>query len=267
MIDADVVREFVAKYKGMTQPVAGGGLSETNIILWTALLCAQARRGWVRDMSEVGVWHGHASTLMAQHLPPNRRLLLIDKFVELSVPRANIIRALPDADQRIDFRRVDSRHAQKTGELANYASEVSFFHIDGEHSYEAVCSDLDLAAPCLSDGGVIALDDMFDTGCPSLTEGLFHWLRINDYKAVLFLAGFNKAYLCAPVDLPFYLRFCYQLPEIFDALNQAIAITRSGWSAERACIGLIPSHGTHRYIRIGNAYDHLSYEEFFLGRV
>jgi len=47
---------------------------------------------------------------------------------------------------------------QKTNILSFY--DVDFFHVDGDHSVKGVQHDLDLALPCISDNGMILIDDM-----------------------------------------------------------------------------------------------------------
>lgn len=51
---------------------------------------------------------------------------------------------------------------------------VDFFHVDGDHSVEGVMHDLDLAYNCLSDNGMILVDDI--TYLPEVKKGVNLWL-------------------------------------------------------------------------------------------
>ena len=56
-------------------------------------------------------------------------------------------------------------------------ANIRLFSIDGDHSRDGVRHDLNLAAATLSEGGVILADDLFNTICPSLTEGIIDFFR------------------------------------------------------------------------------------------
>ena len=57
------------------------------------------------------------------------------------------------------------------------SSNIRLFSVDGDHSREGVRHDLNLAAATLSRGGIILADDLFNTICPSLTEGIIDFFR------------------------------------------------------------------------------------------
>jgi hypothetical protein len=221
-------------------------------------------------MMEIGVWQGHGAAMLAAHLPPaptGRKLLLIDRFVPFEQV-APVLAPFLDGpvEERVDHRRVDSILARKDGAVrATYGGRVSFTHIDGEHSYEAVTSDLILAGELLSESGIIAVDDIFDFGGPGLTEALYRWLFLNDHVAVPFLVAYRKAYLCAPKALPVMMRLCHALPDLFEAFGVPITVTHTSWGSRRPCAGVLPRVGNARYMRVNRTFEHLSFEEFYLG--
>ena len=81
--------------------------------------------------------------------------------------------------------------------MAPHRDSVRFLHIDGEHSFEAVVSDLDLCAELINERGIVAVDDVFTAASPCVTEALYYWLARNREKLVMFLVGYQKAYLCS----------------------------------------------------------------------
>ena len=56
-------------------------------------------------------------------------------------------------------------------------SNIDFFHVDGDHTIEGVQHDLDLALKCISDTGLILIDDI--TYLDTVTQGVELWLSKN----------------------------------------------------------------------------------------
>lgn len=68
------------------------------------------------------------------------------------------------------------------------------FHVDGGHNPDEALSDLNLAAECTIDSGVIILDDPFRMEWPGVTEALVRFLdQRPEYQAIM--TGFNKVVL------------------------------------------------------------------------
>jgi predicted O-methyltransferase YrrM len=57
---------------------------------------------------------------------------------------------------------------------------IDFFHVDGDHTKEGVMHDLTLAKNCLSNRGVILVDDI--SYIPSVKEGVREWIKENKAK-------------------------------------------------------------------------------------
>lgn len=53
--------------------------------------------------------------------------------------------------------------------------DVDFFHVDGDHSIDGVKHDLDLAWECISQNGVILIDDV--DYLPDVKEGTWQWIE------------------------------------------------------------------------------------------
>lgn len=49
---------------------------------------------------------------------------------------------------------------------SNYPEGIDFFHVDGGHKKNIVCSDLESAFPFMNKGSVILVDDYFSKQCP-----------------------------------------------------------------------------------------------------
>jgi predicted O-methyltransferase YrrM len=61
---------------------------------------------------------------------------------------------------------------QKTDKLK--IKNVDFFHVDGDHTSRGVQHDLDLAYNCLSENGMILVDDI--TYIADVRDGVYKWL-------------------------------------------------------------------------------------------
>jgi hypothetical protein len=104
------------------------------------------------------------------------------------------------AQFRIDLINVtiDARSSQNVApqDIIEAVGPVRFFSVDGGHYQEIVENDLKLAEVCLSDSGVIALDDFHRPEWPDVSAGYFSWYAARTNPIVPFAIGFNKLYLC-----------------------------------------------------------------------
>ncbi len=84
-------------------------------------------------------------------------------------------------------------------------NKYRFFHIDGGHNCEEALSDLNLAAKCVVEKGVIAVDDPFRPEWPGVTEAIIRFLDSNaQYCAII--VGFNKLFITRREYASIYLR-------------------------------------------------------------
>jgi predicted O-methyltransferase YrrM len=186
-IDIQNAKEQFLKYRSaFPDPVGGGGMSEMSVAVWTFLLEWQRGVGVKGDMLEVGVWYGHGAALLAQHRADDERIVLVDKFMPQSTFEENLkaTSSLQDAD--VLFYNDCSLRLNRQQALVAHRDTGRFVHIDGEHSFEAVVSDLDLCAPLLVENGILSIDDFFMFASPSITEAVFYWLERNRDKLVMF---------------------------------------------------------------------------------
>jgi len=71
------------------------------------------------------------------------------------------------------------------------ANGFGFISVDAGHDPDPVVHDLGLATELLAPGGVIFLDDGFNSACPGVGEGMFRFLS-EDRRLKAFATGYNK---------------------------------------------------------------------------
>jgi predicted O-methyltransferase YrrM len=263
--DLDRGKAQFSRYRSLfPDPVKGGGMHPISAAIWTLLLEWQRTAGVKGDLLEIGVWHGHGAAMLNLHRAREEHIILLDKFKSFEDVRHNIETVSAAPDDAVLFYHGCSLGMNRRQSLNGHRDSVRFAHIDAEHSFEAVVSDLDLCAPLLVERGILAIDDFFMYGSPSITEAVFYWLERNREKLVLFLAGFNKAYLCSTRILPGLIPFVYELPFMLEGLGQKVTLCSSGWANERPYFGL--AHyigGTHQ--RIGRVLNEPSLQKMIFG--
>jgi len=146
------------------------------------------------NIAEIGVYHGKLFILMCHSLRAEERAFAVDAFD--SIPEIQGIKTAEDQQRfsadnicsNLEQNNIDAdlvklvvadsqalTAAELTTEFGN--SSIRLFSVDGDHSRKGVRHDLNLAAATLSVGGIILADDLFNTICPSLTEGIIDFFR------------------------------------------------------------------------------------------
>lgn len=154
------------------------------------LMRIQSELGVRGPVAEIGTFEGRFFIALAHALQPGETALGIDLF---DWPNAEVIdrfeancakHGIPQ-DRRITWR-ADSRTMRPEDLLAKLrGAHVRLFHIDGEHSREALRRDLELATAVLADGGVVVLDDMLHPGYPTLMVAAHEYLQQHPEMVVL----------------------------------------------------------------------------------
>lgn len=72
---------------------------------------------------------------------------------------------------------------------------IRIFHIDGGHDTIHILNDLEFANKVINNEGVVIVDDIMNYSFPSVTEGVYEYLK-RQPTLVPFFIGFNKMYLC-----------------------------------------------------------------------
>lgn len=148
------------------------------------LLRLQTEEGVAGPIAEIGAFEGRFFIALAHALEPGEIALGIDIF-EWPNPEvkdrfeANCLKHGIAPERRVTIKA--DAGAMSPAELIGHASgdKLRFIHIDGEHSRAALTKDLTLATACLSEGGLIVLDDMLHPGYPTLMVAVQDYLAAN----------------------------------------------------------------------------------------
>ena len=154
------------------------------------LMRIQSEMGISGPAGEIGTFEGRFFIAMAHALQPGEKALGIDLF---DWPNPEIIdrfhancnkHGVPE-DRRITWK-TDSRTMQPEDILAKVGGQkLRLFHIDGEHSRDALSRDLVRATAVLAPEGIIVLDDMLHPGYPTLMVAVQHYLDAHPDMCVL----------------------------------------------------------------------------------
>lgn len=162
----------------------------------------QKSNGIGGDVFEIGCHHGKSTVCLAGMLDAGKeKLAVCDLFGDQS---ANIsVSGSGDLDV---FKRNMAAAEQAGAELQIFqknsnalaAEEIGtncrFFHVDGGHNCDEALSDLNLAAACTQQKGVIVVDDPFRPEWPGVTEAIIRFLDSHaEYTAIV--VAFNKLVL------------------------------------------------------------------------
>lgn len=146
------------------------------------LLRLQSEEGIAGSIAEIGCFEGRFFIALAHALEPGELAIGVDIF---SWPNpevkdrfeANCLRHGIAPERRVTVQ--GDSGAMTAEELMAHAGgeRLRLIHIDGEHSRAALAKDLELATQCLSEGGLIVLDDMLHPGYPTLMVAVQAYLE------------------------------------------------------------------------------------------
>lgn len=213
-------------------------LLDPSIHVFARLLEVQNAGGIAGDMMEVGVFRAGTAALLATGLQEKERLFLIDPTQDEVRNRGTVEAFAKVRSEQLKFHVLDSMAVSKWREniLSPDMPMVRFAHIDGEHSYDAVYSDLELARRYLTGGGMIVLDDIFNMNSACCTHALFDYLRDQPLLQLVAM-GYRKAYLCESGHLPAYRRFFVGLPELLArTAGLHVRLCFNSWGHERSYV-------------------------------
>ena len=148
------------------------------------LLRIQTEFGITGPIAEIGTFEGRFFIALGLALQPGEKALGIDLFdwpnpEVLGRFEANCAKHGLAADRRITWK-TDSRKMSQADLMAKVdGQKLRFFHIDGEHSRDALTRDLQRATAVMAPEGIIVLDDMLHPGYPTLMVAVQQWLENN----------------------------------------------------------------------------------------
>ena len=146
------------------------------------------------NVAEIGVFHGKLFILLCHSLRSGERGFAIDAFdtkpeiqglkTEEDLQRFNPNNLRSNLEYNginpalVKLIVADSQDLTVDELLSEFGdANIRMYSVDGDHSRNGVRHDLQLAAATLSEGGIILADDLFNTLCPSLTEGIIDFFR------------------------------------------------------------------------------------------
>lgn len=154
------------------------------------LLKLQSEMGISGPIAEIGTFEGRFFIALVHALKPGEIALGIDLFdwpnpQVLDRFEANCLKHGVDPVRKVTWK-TDSRTMKPEDMLAKVGGKkLRFFHIDGEHSRDALTRDLERAAAVMMPEGLIVLDDMLHPGYPTLMVAVHEWLGRNTDWVVL----------------------------------------------------------------------------------
>lgn len=154
------------------------------------LVRRQSELGVSGDIAEIGTFEGRFFIAMALGLAPGEIALGIDLF---DWPDERVLtRFLANCEaaglprERYSAWKKQSRDISPDELRAKLANGTArFVHIDGEHEYASLSSDLELAHAVLHPAGLICVDDMLHPGYPTLITAVLDYLTRHPEMVVM----------------------------------------------------------------------------------
>ena len=188
-----LIKNDVAKIEGF--------LADTSIAIWDAFLEFQKAQYIVGHLGEIGVYKGKSAIILAHHQAASEELWLVDCTDFIDEAKANLT---PIAQQEIRYIKEKSVTLHRGSDRLAFRRTFRWFHIDGEHTAQAVASDLAIAHELLADEGIICIDDFLNPAYPQITAATFAFLQSHPHDLTLFACGYNKGYLARPMQARHY---------------------------------------------------------------
>lgn len=182
------------RYARRGHRTVGGWLTASAAETIVTLASAQVRLGIVGGACEIGVYHGKLFILLYQLLQQTEQALAIDLFANDEYGR----------DLREQFQRNLARHGIDLGRVKVIAENslrlssqqvratigpVRLFSVDGGHSAEETANDLSIGAGSLTEGGLLILDDFFNSEWPAVAEGTCRFMAGNRQLSPVAIVG------------------------------------------------------------------------------
>lgn len=204
---------------------------------------AQHDAGVVGAVGEIGVHHGRSFILAALLSTPAEPLWALDLFSTLqhlnldgSGKGDENALAINMARVGLDISSATTVAMSSLDLKADYFCAAGiprfrWFSVDGGHTEEATRRDMHAAACHLAEGGVIAVDDIFNNLFLGVTEGVFNFMALNRGRLAPFLMITGKVYLTTP---SFHERYYAAARDFFlpryGAYTDAAKTVIAGWA-------------------------------------
>ena len=182
----------------------GGGVYLAAAAITEVLMRMQAFLGLKGDLAEIGVLEGAYLRQLYPFLNQNEVCYAIDPYIELPNLKEKVKRDLEaryGLQNQIRFL-YESSLDIRMGMLDREGSAgIRFFSIDGNHTEKYVLNDLKIAERILVNGGIIAIDDYFDSYSPGVSVGVTRFFIENrNNRLAILVSGGNKLFLTTKED-------------------------------------------------------------------
>jgi hypothetical protein len=188
------------------------GWLEHEAAMFTGFLHGVQREHGLRgDVLEIGIYRGKYLAALYALSEADEALVGVDLFVGGDATQAGrevrsyLQQACGDAS-RFELLVADSMEldARKLAERCG-RERFRFVSIDGGHTRELVLRDLQTATPLLQEGGIMALDDAFNSGTPGVIEGIAEFFIRGQPALAPFAHCYNKLFVTTPACHARYL--------------------------------------------------------------
>jgi hypothetical protein len=185
-----------------------GWLTSCDAELIKVVGSAQKAFGISGAVGEIGVHHGKLFVLLDLVRREQEKAFAVDVFdlQALNIDNSgkgnlekfldNVQKIAGDAD-RVEVFKASSTEISWQDIYERIGQPVRLFSIDGGHTAEITYNDLEIARQSLSTGGVIIIDDYFNSDWPGVSEGVVKFLSQAGELAP-FAIGQNKILICHP---------------------------------------------------------------------
>ena len=158
------------------------------------------------SVAEIGVYKGKSFIPILSLCKEQELALAVDCFEKTEFNRdfsgfgaqyeqflENVKKYAPQASHRVRVMQGDSMSFDYSSYLEQVnGDKIRIFSIDGGHSAEATQDDMRKAYQCLQDGGVIIIDDFFNSSWPGVGEGVHRFMIKEQPNLKPFFIGGNK---------------------------------------------------------------------------
>src|SRR6266487_1073513 len=161
-----------------------GWLNPSTALYLSALEVLQRREQIDGDVCEIGVYHGKSFLTLALGLPEDQRAVAVDVFEDqhLNLDQAGRgDRAILEsnlakhrASANVDIIKASSLELDAVG-FFKPGRRFRMFSIDGSHTPEVTCNDLQVAEQTVVEQGIVALDDLLNPQWLGVVTGLFSY--------------------------------------------------------------------------------------------
>ena len=188
------------QYKSLLDDIPGfldkfdsvqGMMSRLSGASFISILKHQEAENNIGDIVEFGVYKGKSAFLLAHFINPPENLVLVDTRILSEV--SEIKKIAPGV--RI-FETSSKKFSESRKMSGDLHKKVRFLHIDGNHTFDNVAEDMEIAEKLVTDDGLVVLDDFLNPNYPQVQAATYRHLYTKNSRFAVFLIGGNKAFLC-----------------------------------------------------------------------